>query len=363
MPSVISLPTPPQKSFRYRPVPLEQFVETRFGPEPIEAKSFGEAPIYARTFAHPVLEAAHLAFEDHVPLSLRPDDFWLLIGQGMAKHITQNAEALRSKFVAHEGALNLVTRRDGFIKGSPSNDWMGVFTELSDAIAEHIGPTQKLFLPQFTTTTTTDRAAAEITLLEAMSPYFKYTVETRCGIPSIRLEGEPSDWKLLHSLTESLGALDPGFSWWIDRILPHLHNIAASFDRPDQNFWQNFFKEKEVSGGSELTGWIVDFFPYLMNEYKGTFARNVGKSSYGFPSYPAFPSGLATAPFLWKYFGEEFKMKFCGGHIGVVWENGYLAPFTGWFIQEVNEELRKKGPPKGPSRRTRRDFDSVDESF
>src|SRR5687767_11833147 len=87
------------------------------------------------TGIHPFLGAVHCAFASHYPLVLSPDDIWLCIAQGFATHVELNAEALRDRFVRHQGKKALTVRRDGFRRGDPSNDWPGVFAELSDQIA------------------------------------------------------------------------------------------------------------------------------------------------------------------------------------------------------------------------------------
>lgn len=52
--------------------------------------------------------AAINAFRSHYPLEMKPIHFWLLIMQGVAEHVNQNAEELRSKWVNHEGKMVLV---------------------------------------------------------------------------------------------------------------------------------------------------------------------------------------------------------------------------------------------------------------
>jgi hypothetical protein len=74
---------------------------------------------------HPVVAAAHRAFMDHRPLCLSPDIVWLMICQGVANHINANAEELRSRFVTHEGKIQISVRRDDFVKVIVS-DWTGV---------------------------------------------------------------------------------------------------------------------------------------------------------------------------------------------------------------------------------------------
>merc|ERR1719502_1882311 len=81
-------------------------------------------------------KSVHAAFYGHHPLVLSPDVIWLTIMQGLANHVDQNAEALRDKFVAHQGKEEIVIERASFVKGSPTNDWPGVFPEFAAKIGE-----------------------------------------------------------------------------------------------------------------------------------------------------------------------------------------------------------------------------------
>lgn len=73
--------------------------------------------------------AVHKAFYDHYPLILTPEVIWVTIAQGLANHVEQNPETLRSKFVQFEGKEEIVISRPEFVKGSSDNDWPGVFPE------------------------------------------------------------------------------------------------------------------------------------------------------------------------------------------------------------------------------------------
>src|SRR5689334_4391888 len=54
---------------------------------------------------HALLEAVYLAFNEHRPLVLSPDAVWITITQGVAHHMAAQGEALRDRFVAHQGRL------------------------------------------------------------------------------------------------------------------------------------------------------------------------------------------------------------------------------------------------------------------
>ena len=51
----------------------------------------------------PLAQMAHDAFYEHRPMTLSPDAVWFTIAQGFATHVNLNAEALRHRFVRHEG--------------------------------------------------------------------------------------------------------------------------------------------------------------------------------------------------------------------------------------------------------------------
>ena len=99
------------------------------------------------------MRAVHLAFDNHWPLALSPDDIWLAISQGFATHVNLNADKLRELIVPHEGQINLELSRENFVKGSPTNDWVLGFREFSEKIVEYQGEKLvDLMIPSFSTT-------------------------------------------------------------------------------------------------------------------------------------------------------------------------------------------------------------------
>jgi hypothetical protein len=104
-------------------------------------------------------------------LALSPDIIWLAIAQGFAKHVNENAESLRKKFVSHEGKKEIVIMRD---ESDPLKlDWQGIIEDFSFQIKESIGEeAHSTLVPTFSTTTNTSSVACQITLMDAMKNYF-----------------------------------------------------------------------------------------------------------------------------------------------------------------------------------------------
>jgi hypothetical protein len=319
----------------------------------IEACSRYYGRLLADVLAHPVVAALHRAFTQHRPLCLSQDMMWLLICQGVAHHVNNYAESLRSRFVQHLGKVQIEVQRDDFVKGSPENPWGEVINGLSSQIREHIGSTHGLFVPQFSTTGPTERIAAEIVLLDAMQSYFEYVLKTRCGIPSITLEGTADDWQELADRARAFAEFD--LEWWLTPLQPILQEfVVTARGNGRSEFWESVYKFGSYSGGAAVTGWITAFFPYFKDENSKPTVKNRwlteggttlnrllagewdrARFDLGGPPPGAFPAGLARAPFIWNHLGQDFDMEFLGGFVGVAQDSTTLAlrPEIGWVVR------------------------------
>ena len=279
---------------------------------------------------------------------LSPDDVWLCIAQGFATHVNRNADVLRGAFVRHEGKAKIAVRRDEFVKGSPSNDWAGVFSELSDRIRDHVGKTRDLVVADFSTSGIVERVASEVVLFDAMQSYFDYRTTTLCGIPEITLLGTVEDWISIRRRASLLAEFD--LSHWTKALLPVLDQIVSTAQGSvDRSFWRSFYKWNDASGGPYVTGWINVLFPYVETQDFSATQRqacwNDSATSWGsgtnraFGSGPAvhdFPVGLSSAPFVWNYLRTKIPMVFTGGFLGISQNatTGAVRPAIGWAIGE-----------------------------
>lgn len=336
---------------------------------------------------HPFLLAVNTAYDKHYPLVLSPDMIWLLILQGLASHVNANAEALRKKFVTHNGKLVLNVKRDAFQKGNPDNDWEGVFAEFSSQIRTHIGPdTHGLIVNEFSTTGAVEKAAMEISLMDTLQSYFVYSMTTVCGFPGITLEGTTSDWQQLRGRAQHLSEYD--LDWWIPNLLPVLDQfVLASQNQPNKTFWCDFYKLAHLgSGGSHIQGHILNLFPYLGSKHPSnaqlvadyeTFIRGearrteaqvqaelarfktslergerspagsdtlhrnpfIGKGPlklHGGITTDAVSTKMSSAPMIWDYLGTSYQMELLAGFVGATQDRTALAirPTIGWAVRE-----------------------------
>ncbi|MGC9524372.1 MAG: DUF4419 domain-containing protein [Limnospira sp.] len=299
---------------------------------------------------HPFVNACHKAYSQHYPLLLSPDMFWLLFTQGLAHHIHLNSEEMRHFFADQKTGKRLIqVRRDDFVKGSPENPWEEVFSEFSEQIKTLIGEdNHRHIVAEFSTTGNIERAAGEIVLMDALQSYFDYSLMTMCGIPEITLEGEVADWESLRERVAATGEVY-GLQWWTRHLLPVLDRIVKTAKGLDESLlWRNLYKIEDGSGGPFISGWIVQWFPYLRNHddsiYKNQSFEVEGTPIAGLKditlsgslTHSQFPSGLSVAPFEWLYYSRQYDMEFIAGFTSYTQDQNTLAlrPKIGWAVRE-----------------------------
>jgi len=286
-----------------------------------------------------LLLAVHTAYQSHYNLKLSVSDFIILIGQGLGRHINQKAEKLREHFVEHEGKEIIRILRDGFVKGG-QNDWSTVFGEFADEIKKRVKTEiYDVIIDDTSVSTPTSRIVSEITLMEAMKNYFDYRVLTRCGIPQITLEGTPDDWRSLKDKVSKLVEMNKDdcleLKWWLDHLVPVVEKICkAGIERQvDVEFWSTIYKQKRMSGGPYLTGWILNFFPYFNKRTNDFKNAHVTTSD--------IPNQVSSVPFIWEYLGETIPMSFSGGFLGAEFDRDTLTVKPAYFWSVNYEETGK----------------------
>ena len=290
------------------------------------------------------LAACYTAFSYHYALTLSPSIIWLVIAAGLATHINQNAERLRKAFVDHEGTKTLSVRDDSLVMFSPENNWSNVLESFSEQIKDNIGyQIWEIFQSDFTTSTPIDKIAATITIMSATEKYFEYKVTTRCAIPVINLEGSTGDWESMKRKVNSFLEIDPELGWWVTPLSSMLDKfIEASQGNIDTDFWNNWFKYNNGSGGATISGTVNTLFPWIYNcdkelHQNGFVDWTIDKSKMwpDGPSSDNYPSSLSEVPFTWEYLGAQHNLTFAAGLMGMIHspETG-MKPVSGYAIYD-----------------------------
>jgi hypothetical protein len=297
---------------------------------------------------HPFFNGMYSAYADHRPFVLSPDMIWLLISQGFAHHVNNNAEKLRHYFVTFDGKTTLIVLANKYAttkdRINDKQTWEKIFPDFTEQIREHVGAelTDNLTC-NFSTTTPASKAAAEITIMESMKAYFEYVVMfIGCGIPEITLEGTPDDWQKVLDKANSLRKYE--LDWWIDELEPLLKEfVKASKGKISKKFWMNMFRlhtKKEYGNPKIFDGWIVKFFPYD-KDGKRTDLKEIRK-------WDALPEEIVKVDVKYQLLDEtgkvieETPLELWAGFIGLRQnsQNFALKPEIGWMVREKNEEAK-----------------------
>lgn len=316
------------------------------------------------------LYTLQLAFTQHKSIYLSPDMFWLLICQGISKHINHNTEFFRTHFNLAQEKKTIEVRRDEFIKGG-KNDWENIFPDFSKKINEYIGNELYTdFVLHFSTTTSKETTAFEIAFMDSFSKFFDYRIYTLCGIPEIKLQGTVEDYQKIIQSLKNFNKI--GLEKWANVLIPIFYTIISSLNgKENYKFWNSIYKYHSGSGGTHISGWITSFFPYiketylidnssidkiesflntnnylkiLSNQLSTEYDRYneikliklnpvLGERDYSL-ELDCFSLGLNRVPFIWNYFGKLFEMNFVSGFIGIQEIDNVLKTEIHWIIEE-----------------------------
>lgn len=338
-----------------KPLPEVSYVkaiETRVGAkfEACEFKLRNE--LFVETNMHPFVASLYMAYADHRCISITPDMIWLLICQGFSSHVNINTEKLRAKFVAFDDKKKLIVDTQPispeFKKGSIKSPWPLAFPIMADSISKYIkSDIRNLYIQSFSTTTSIEKAAYEVALLDVMGGYFEYEYETACGIPEIKIEGTKEDWQKIKKNIQHFKGYD--IDNWVNSLKPIIQQfINASDNKIDHKFWSDIFKRKDESGGPYITGWIIKFFPYVTDGnqemIKNPYIDREPEEFMEGLKTNQFNNGLSKANFIWNYFGHKYEMEFLVGFIGIKQDkkSQTLKPEIGWLVKDKKSVIIAK---------------------
>lgn len=281
---------------------------------------------------HPFLAGILTAYKEHRPFVISPDMIWLLISQGFARHISNNAEEFRSDIVNFKDKKDLIILANDIELGNPKSNWEAVFPQFTNQINDYTGKElTDILTANFSTTTQTTKIVSQITVMEAVKEYFNYKIiMIGCGIPKITIEGTTEDWENILKKTKYISRYK--LEWWTTELDPIIEQIIkAKKGKFDKEFWMNMVKahtEKKYGSPTTIDGWIVKFFPYT-KEGKKTDLKPILKIN-------DLASEIVKVPFVLEDVPNKksYKMEFWAGFVGLSQnKNDYtVKPEIGWAI-------------------------------
>lgn len=219
------------------------------------------------------------AYNKHYHLTIRPDDVWISIISQFCFYINANAKELRSKFVKHEGKNDLmVILPPGFLHDIDFELMASKMTELlhENLVDEDL---RKWILPAFSTTTKTDTTISAIVMMASMKSYSNFFCLTKCGIPSVTLDGTKEDWEEIKNRLNKLDEFGEPTQLWAQMLRPVISKFIATFDgEVGGDFWGHVASPINMGSGSPtIGGWITAFCAF---DGKGGFIGPASPDSH-----------------------------------------------------------------------------------
>lgn len=271
------------------------------------------------------------AHNEHLHLTIRPDDVWLAIITQLKIYINEHAEEMRGTFAPPEGKPDLDIRVDDL-------GYIGQFAvEMSNLIEKNLVDPglREWVLPAFSTTTETDKIVASIVMMGAFQKYFRFVASGECGIPSVTLLGERKDWEKLLLRLETI-PLIPGdeLKTWYSLLKPVCTRFVRTFDEPDspeiRRFWRGITNAREYMNMAyetvtEYSGWITAFC-FWGNQANCQYGEppNANETTltldgvrYGVIDSDCIPDGWASVPVTRTCDGTEWQMTMVAGSVAM----------------------------------------------
>jgi hypothetical protein len=298
-----------------------------------------------------LIQTVQECYDNHRPLVLSPDIIWLAICQGTAIHINEKYDSLKNVIFVENKPDKLIIRNDSLEYSA--KHWKDLIESLSGETRKYTrADYYSFFVSEFSTTTQIEKTAYQVTLLESYKKTFEYIGESGCGIPTIQISGNTSDWQQIYYKLEILKKL--GLTEWAENLKPVINEfILASKGKINTEFWKDIYKNATEYNAFYISGWIIKLFPYIKElELEGVFDEKTGLTRVGEILKPNpfidgdryllstlstdnFPSGISKINVIWNnYYKNESKMiEVYGGFFGIKqFDDKSIEPFISWAI-------------------------------
>jgi len=249
---------------------------------------------------------------NHYGIIVSPDIIWQLVLSEISGHIKDNSEAYRSLFTTSDNKVKISV---------PTADPELIDLNLITKELRKLVPTDiNIFIPEFTTTTSTSKLAFMATFADAMTPYYSYSMYL-CGIPKVSIIGDKEDWDKISLNLNALKDIltEDNITEYINRVIVVINNIISQYDEVDKDFIKDIFKLVNCGSGGQVQayGWLTDLF------IKTPSMRYVHN----------YPTCVANVPYTFLETGQKFEL--CHGLFSSNEVDGFLIPEFGFIINEV----------------------------
>ncbi|EFC36665.1 predicted protein [Naegleria gruberi] len=328
-----------------------------------EHSSFGNSPVF-NIGSNSFVMSGVQAYSKHHHWVIKPDDVWIAICSQFSNYVNERSEKLRSKFVDFDGKKELVVKGIGTLYTANYED---LSIRMTSEIAKNIKDpsVREWVMPDFTTTTQSDRMVGAVVLMAAMKKYFDYKFELECNLPSVTLLGQVEDWIKIRERANRLLEFDTEeecMKKWSQYLFPVLDKFVESIKgNPDKEWWNrvaNFLGGG--SGPSFISGWITTFCVFsetgkwlgdqktegevwYEDEDDNEPKEKVREREWPVIDDEEIPRGYVSVPITVDDNGTVYKTEMFAGHIvASVLNQNSIQPRVDWALFLKKEDYDKE---------------------
>ena len=252
-----------------------------------------------------IIEYLQIAYNNHYGIVLSPELIWQTAMYQISSHIKDNSAQYEHLFV------RTPDNEKTTLSVRASSDIRYDIYQLVKVLHDESPLDTNLFLPKFSTLDVYSDLSINVSLLDAVSPYYDYSM-FMCGIPKVQITGTTYDWDLIIANIYEISKIMPMLKQYADRIV----NIVEHIKNHDAEYLSKIFSIKPIGSGGDLklNGWIKELL----------IDTSISKMQ-------DYPSCLSSIEFL--YVGK--KQKITTGVMSFDIVDGYAVPKFSYIIQEL----------------------------
>ena len=234
-----------------------------------------------------LINAFLMAYNEHVPLAIKPDDIHVALQIVFSTYINNNAEALRQVFVDHQDKKELTAKMTNFDFNTFTDN---IYSQMKENMKD--GNLLNILNCTYSTTTPIISCVSKAIVMNTFQAYFSYACELMCGIPELVLLGTISDWDMLFNkycalrdfcLTLEKCELRDWFQC-MNILMTMFRDLrclqeSGTVDAPPEyvNLWSRAITHVPYGsgGGTRLGGWIHVLVPYAASNKLKPFFKNL----------------------------------------------------------------------------------------
>ncbi len=222
------------------------------------------------------------AYNQHLPLKIRPDDIHLSLQLIFSTYINNNAEELRDMFVEHSGKINLEVKSLIF----DINYFCETFKKLMDSNLKN-KEFCSIFTQNYSTSNVISKTVSNMMLMNSLKEYFSFEMILGCGIPYVILDGTTEDWIRVNEFYKYMKTLfkDSELKTWFthfDIIMDMFMEMKSLEDNTEAPFrikelWKRVISYVPQGSGGDtiLGGWVRLFVPYSSQNKLIKFPKSI----------------------------------------------------------------------------------------